>query len=246
MQQPDKNKKKVTTTKKEMPQWGKPYKREKLPDGGYKYYYRRSVPGSGKPKNGTVPGKKMSNEAWKKYLASETPEQKIKRLDREKGRTEEKTETTSPAKPMPKRKVNIPGVENKREVSGKVPTTTTPPPPEKKRIGMYAKKKKSKDRTWTPGKKGLKGLATAAGATLLGKKVYKDPAGYHVGTKVKQSTTRPVSEKMKGEKDVVETQLGSEQRGKGDKMKKRTQSGLATAQTGKGKKLKSIKKKRAY
>jgi hypothetical protein len=216
--------------KGKMSDW-KATKKVKQPDGSYKISYVRSAPGDvgGKVKGGSIA------ETYKKVDKKRFPTiDSYRKYVREYNmpKTEAKEEVIRPLKKVATRGVKLQPPTSKRKLT----TGTTPPPPstETKASHIYAKKRKAPDRTWTPGKKGLKGLVAATTGTLAGKKVVKDRAGVHVGTKVKQSTTRPVSEKRAGEKGVVEAQLGSERQKQGQK---RTASGLATAKTGKGKKM---------
>lgn len=209
----DKDKKKKSV---KMGEWKKT-KKVKQPDGSWKITSERA---------GSSPGsqKKMPNEQWKKFLKDNpnwTAPPKAKK--------ETKEEIIRPMKKLATRSTPLKPVTSKRKLT-KVPTPTTPPT--KKSKPIYAKKRKAPDRTWSPGKKGLKGLTAATGGALIGKGVRKDRTGYHVGTKVKQSTTRPVSEKRAGEKGVVEANLGSEKQKAGQK---RTASGLAKKKTMKGK-----------
>jgi hypothetical protein len=116
----------------------------------------------------------------------------------------------------------IPGVTSKR-------TVRPPSLPNKKTaaVDMAAKKETAKPRTWKRMNKSgrpksievLKALAHGA----TGQKLRKDATGWSAGKKIKQSTTRAVTNKRLGEKGVSETQLGGETSGK---YTDRTQSGL--------------------
>jgi hypothetical protein len=223
--------------KGKMSDW-KATKKVKQPDGSYKISYVRSAPGDvgGKVKGGSIA------ETYKKVDKKRFPTiDSYRKYVREYNmpKTEAKEEVIRPLKKVATRGVKLQPPTSKRKLSTMKtpPPPSTPPPstpPRKKSKPIYAKTEKAPDRTWTSGKKGLKGLVAATTGTLAGKKVVKDRTGVHVGTKVKQSTTRPVSEKRAGEKGVVEAQLGSERQKQGQK---RTASGLATAKTGKGKKM---------